>query len=1255
MIPKRILIFILLLAYVLIIFSAAPLLAWPVPDTGQTTCYDDVGNVIPCPSPGERFYGQDGCYTINPPSYTKLDANGASLPDSASEWVMVRDNVTGLIWEVKRNKDGNPNYDDPRDADNTYTWYDSNPETNGGDAGTPGDGTDTEDFIDDLNDARLGGYSDWRMPTIKELDSIVDLSIPYPGPTISTAYFPNTQADWYWSSITKAWDLTGAWDVAFRWGQIGDYGPDEICSYKYKSYYVRAVRGVQTSSGFIDNGNGTVTDTSTGLTWQATASGTYTWEAALSYCENLTLGGRSDWRPPNRKELRSIMDYSRYGYAINADFFPGVSSGECYSSTTYAGSNIHAWGMYFYYGYDDVLPKAYNVYYVRAVRGGQSGWVGGPVIAMSPMSGPPGTTFTEWGTGFTSNSTATLHFKKPDGTEYPTQAQPIDAIGHFEISYTAPYEKPPGIYTWWAVDGVTGKVSNSVDYEVTSQAAVLSVTPVNPQSDPSFFDNFFPYPNSGQLITGGTESKTIAADGESRLLLRIRASGPCTATIQVEGNVDENGGLTSLANYRYGDPASTVSVPVTQYPEGYFGFAVYHAPKDFMVPGYENKLTRPVNLKLTSALGNADIPLTLRRPPILISHGLWSSAWGNTDMENFRTLLWERFTDRADKNITDYIWLNDCFQQNASAFYIGATKTRSNIKTYLKLLRSKGATVTQVDYLGHSMGGIWGRMVEQKFSKDEFTYDKGYLHKLITLDTPHGGSFIADIGQYVLDYAEGISLFGAPDARAYFCWFSNEFYRPFCDGAIENLTSYGCVENLNQISVPCHAIVGNKPIDTACALLSASTWVSGGSAEPIVKILKVSEWILKKINPDYGCENWFNQFDFSSQTDLVVDVGSQKGGLYGSCLTEFEHKHTASFYADVNLCFFDLLNKGINDDAFAAGFPASSSLVQTQALPALKPALRSLSTAQTASLGEIQFVSPVDGAIVAPGEAVNVELTLTGTLTLNNVLIMAPGSDAVELVTPPYTTQFTVPIGAYGDFVISALGEGTDGNLYAASVTLNVNNTAGLDHVTVAPEALYLDLGQEMNLTVTGTYSDGTVRDLSAAIKGTVYASSDEAILTISGDGMVTPHAVGIGFVKVTPSGEAPVVVRVEIVEPYLDKDTDDDGILDEVEDSNHNGIVDAGETDPYEIDTDGDGIQDGTEMGVTLAGIGTDTDTGIFQPDLDNTTTTDPLNPDTDGDGLSDGEEDANHNGRVDAGETDPTAKNARSMPWVPLLLLGE
>lgn len=118
------------------------------------------------------------------------------------------------------------------------------------------------------------------------------------------------------------------------------------------------------------------------------------------------------------------------------------------------------------------------------------------------------------------------------------------------------------------------------------------------------------------------------------------------------------------------------------------------------------------------------------------------------------------------------------------------------------------------------------------------------------------------------------------------------------------------------------------------------------------------------------------------------------------------------------------------------------------------------------------------------------------------------------------------------------------------------------------------------------------------------------------------------------------------------DADTDEDGILDGNEDANHNGSLDSGETDPCKADTDEDGIQDGTELGYTYDDVGPDTDTNVFQPDMDTRKTTDPLNVDSDGDGVFDGDEDTNFNGRIDEGETDPSRRKNIPLPWIPVLL---
>jgi hypothetical protein len=191
-----------------------------IPDTGQMTCYDDVGNTIPCPPPGQPFYGQDANYSINPQSYTKIDDNGNDLPDSAASWAMVRDNVTGLIWENKTD-DGSIH-----DKDNYYTWY----QVQGS-------------FIAQLNAQNFGGHNDWRLPTVMELSMLVNAGRI--DPAINTSYLQNTMPPLYWSSTIDA----GAGNPDVAW-MVNFYYGDVYASYVYDDYgshsqYVRAVRGGQ--------------------------------------------------------------------------------------------------------------------------------------------------------------------------------------------------------------------------------------------------------------------------------------------------------------------------------------------------------------------------------------------------------------------------------------------------------------------------------------------------------------------------------------------------------------------------------------------------------------------------------------------------------------------------------------------------------------------------------------------------------------------------------------------------------------------------------------------------------------------------------------------------------------------------------------------------------------------------------------------------------------------------------------------------
>ena len=117
---------------------------------------------------------------------------------------------------------------------------------------------------------------------------------------------------------------------------------------------------------------GTVTDNLTGLMWaqNANAAGTETWAEALTYCNDLSLGGHDDWRLPNVKELQSLIDYGRYSPALpSGHLFSGVQSYRYWSSTTWAYYTGYAWSVSLYSAHGSSDCKTYY-YYVWPVRGG---------------------------------------------------------------------------------------------------------------------------------------------------------------------------------------------------------------------------------------------------------------------------------------------------------------------------------------------------------------------------------------------------------------------------------------------------------------------------------------------------------------------------------------------------------------------------------------------------------------------------------------------------------------------------------------------------------------------------------------------------------------------------------------------------------------------------------------------------------------------------------------------------------------------
>ncbi len=131
-----------------------------------------------------------------------------------------------------------------------------------------------------------------------------------------------------------------------------------------------------------------------------------------------------------------------------------------------------------------------------------------PQVSVSPVSGPQGTLFNQPGSGFTSNGGVTLHFRKPDGTEYPTAHETANGGGSYSHSYQSGSSNPIGQYQYWAIDDTTGISSNTFNFSITALTPQVSVSPVSgPQG------TLFSQPGSGFTPNGGVTLHFRKPDG----------------------------------------------------------------------------------------------------------------------------------------------------------------------------------------------------------------------------------------------------------------------------------------------------------------------------------------------------------------------------------------------------------------------------------------------------------------------------------------------------------------------------------------------------------------------------------------------------------------------------------------------------------------------------------------------------------------------------------------------------------------------
>ena len=248
-----------------------------VKQTGQNTSYDASGTV-------STAIRDDGHYQ------TGVISDYQHNPDGT-----VTDRVTGLMWQ-----------------DDTVV------QKNFDEAGT---------YCSDLS---LGGYGDWRMPSIRELMNIVAHGADTTPDTFQTW---NTNTN-YWSATTLNADSSQAWGAS-----ITTATDSVMTKSQYKN--VRCVRGTSpmAETKTRNDTDKVVFDPNTGLEWEdGDTINSHTWEEALSYCRTLGDG----WQLPNYNELYMLLNRTQSDPLDSVFQTRPASNAWFWTSTTYDGDHTNA-------------------------------------------------------------------------------------------------------------------------------------------------------------------------------------------------------------------------------------------------------------------------------------------------------------------------------------------------------------------------------------------------------------------------------------------------------------------------------------------------------------------------------------------------------------------------------------------------------------------------------------------------------------------------------------------------------------------------------------------------------------------------------------------------------------------------------------------------------------------------------------------------------------------------------------------------
>ena len=702
------------------------------------------------------------------------------------------------------------------------------------------------------------------------------------------------------------------------------------------------------------------------------------------------------------------------------------------------------------------------------------------------------------------------------------------SMGQTTIRHVSPYDYfdlPVGV---WKVDGM-------FDFNALGDLTKTCYDAGNPTQPSSV---------TQKKAECGKAVKGVVSDASSRLLLRLKSGVRGEACFKV---------VSDLPGIDAGelDPLDSQQVTTDAYNKIHYGFTTYVPPNEFdtsyinereVIVDFAFTPLNPYtgNYLYTNTL-NVKKAIKIRRPPVLLVHGVWSSAED----------AWRSGSQPYMKPEPERGWTVDTVSYSNSLAFGEASVikvVKDGISNLVKDMRLKHSiATTQADIIAHSMGNLVTRkyMDDPTYRRDD-NFLGGDIHRLIALTSPHYGSQFANllinIHQNFPDHTGLLAPVRVLEKKF-----------ALHGGAVCALAEGS--PDLDSIG-PVNGVEGEAIVAT------------GGQIGGFTGVLGAARWLFNQQEE----QTHLDPYVFRVANDGIVSLESQQDGLpfsvrLGSAthawMVPFTPYATSSAagaqaaYAHLDeggVFFPDLPDIATSGDG--APYPRAPGMevgrgqaidaanYATQCCPGCpmrrgpQPQPITVSaqmnkepkTSPTEISPGVTVNSPADNGIFLPGDTLPVDVDVDPALQATRMLVyLGEGSERsvepVEIQGPPFTGNVLLPSDYAGAFsfdliLFNATGEAVG----IAGLTINIVPSEVPSQIEASKRTLYLhfpevDSELERHISVFGKYLDGTQRNLTDPMLGTTYSSNNTSVATVDANGLVTPVAEGTAYITIEHKG----------------------------------------------------------------------------------------------------------------------------------------